>query len=499
MNRTLGRPLVPSVLLALTLGVCFHDARAAATFYTMEGFDDDVDLVIAPSREFMIVPTEREDGGTPRLKFFDLNPLTGQVIALRFQALVLGWENGVDPIIVRPGGFGGPEIVIAPTETEDGSHAQVLVMEIDPNGNLVAGHGFGIDLGDLGFEDDVDAAVLTYPALQHGVLMPLEKEDESAAGILAIALDDTDLGRCAVVASDVRDTPCENDYHEPSVLGFVDGVDGLAYMLEASGRFAIPIQRGNDPNTADLGFFDFEFQNDAPPAFDGAQSVEAINAANPRTLPFPGFERDVDIAMVNGCLGLAPDDYRLLVPVEDKAADTGDLYLVNGISGLAEWRYGYDNGVSAPGILGFEEAVDLLPWCDAGTGTTDFVVIATENGKGADADLLLVKLATGLYSSSLEARNGGVRVIGYEKGVEPMLWDDGVLLVPVDDEHGHANLLALNTTSLITGSAENPMTNPSAVIFGFERGVDPLVMPSGTRIGRCTCRSRSRTSRTPIS
>jgi len=477
MSRARTYRLLVSTLLLLGFASPTKDALAAATFYPMEGFEDGVDLVIAPNQEFMVVPTEQENGGTPRLKFFDLNPVTGQVIALRFQALTLGWENGVDPIIVRPGGVAGPVIVIAPTETEDGTHGQVLVMEIDDDGNLV--QGVGIDLGDLGFEDDVDAVALTYPATQHGVLIPLEKEDESAAGILAIALDGADFGRCAIIASDVRDTACENDFSDPLVKGFVDGVDGIAYMLEASARLAIPLQRGSDATTADIGFFDFEFQAGMAPNFLGSSGVKALNAANARTLPFPGFERDVDIARVNLCLGQGPSVVTILVPVEDSVADTGDLYLLDGTSGIATWRYSYDNAPAAPRILGYEEGVDLLPWCDAGTGTADLAVIPTENERGSDADLILVNLSTGIYAASLEARNPGVRVLGYEKGVEPLLWADGTLLVPEDDEHGRANLLAVNTTALITGSVEDPVANPSAIVFGFERSVDPLVMPVG--------------------
>ena len=71
-----------------------------------------------------------------------------------------------------------------------------------------------------------------------------------------------------------------------------------------------------------------------------AGSVLAVNSAGPRTLPFPGFRREVDIVDLQGKCGLG-NHHPLLVPVQQPGGP-GDLYLVNGdtlpASGVAVWR-----------------------------------------------------------------------------------------------------------------------------------------------------------------
>ena len=87
-----------------------------------------------------------------------------------------------------------------------------------------------------------------------------------------------------------------------------------------------------------------------------------------------------------------------------------------------------------------------------------------------------MNLTTGFFHRSLEATNPPLAMIGYEKGVEPLLWTTAALLVPVDDERGHANLFSIDKDANIFDVVEDPIVNPSIVILGFERSVDPIVM-----------------------
>ena len=85
-------------------------------------------------------------------------------------------------------------------------------------------------------------------------------------------------------------------------------------------------------------------------------------------------------------------------------------------------------------------------------------------------------LTTGFFHRSLEATNPPLAMIGFEKGVEPLLWTTAALLVPVDDERGHANLFSIDKDANIFNVVEDSIVNPSTVILGFERSVDPIVM-----------------------
>lgn len=476
MHAFVGRAFTCLVMLVVAVVLLPGATSAAPVFFPVAGFEDDVDLIVAANREFLVVPVEREDGTSASLQIFDLDPVTGNVVgAGPATNLALpapyGWENGVDPIAFA---IGITQIVVAPMESEDGSLARVVVMQVGNNGVVLV--AVVIDLGDLGFEDGLDPVLINYG--DQGVIVPLEKEDGSAAGILAININPGVgvFGRCTVIASDVRNTGCESDQVEPRLIGFLDSLDGVAYTLLDRSRFAIPIAR-EDGSGSDLAFFDWDFSTPfpaPPPVYLGSSSVKAINAPNARTLPFPGFEREVDIALVNGCGvgGIHP----LLVPVENRSGG-GDLYLVDGDTGVAVWRYDFDNPATAPRILGYEEAVDLVPWCNTGGPPDDLVAVSSENACGSDSDLLLVDMATGLFHKSLEAANPPLAMIGFEKGVEPLLWTATALLVPVDDEDGRANLLSIDKFAIVLDAVEDPLVNPSNVIFGFERSVDPIVMP----------------------
>lgn len=473
-----------SFVVLSVVSVALPDAPVAApVFFSVPGFEDDVDLIVAANREFLLVPVEREDGSAAALQIFDLNLATGNVVGFGPATnLVLpapfGWENGVDPIAFA---IAGAQIVVAPVEAESGGSARVLIMQVANNG--VAAAPVVIDLGDLGFEDGLDPVLINYG--EQGVMIPLETEDGSAAGIMAINVTPGGgvFGRCTVVASDVRNTGCELDLVDPRIIGFVDSLDGIAYTLGDRARFAIPIAR-EDGSSSDLAFYDWDFSTPfpaPPPLYMGSQSVKSLNSANPRSLPFPGFEREVDIVRVDQCgVGVL---HPLLVPVEGRSPGGGDLYLVDGDTGVAIWRYNFDNLATARRILGYEEGVDLVPWCNTGGLPDDLVAVSTENACGTDSDLLLVDLLTGLFHRSLEQSNPPLAMIGFEKGVEPLLWTASALLVPVDDERGRANLLSINKFATILDAVEDPFVNPSNVIFGFERSVDPIVMalPSADR------------------
>ncbi len=471
------RLVLPPALAVLLAACALSPFAEAAAFYTVEGFEDDVDLIVAPNREFLVVPTENEPGTSAFLKIFDLDPVTGNVVCPcpASNIAVLGWENGVDPIVVS---VLGTQVLVAPTENEAGTLAEVKVMRVNANGTI-AGGIVTIGLGDLGFEDGVDPVPTEYG--EQGVVIPLEKENGTTAGLMALTVDPApaNFGRCTVVASDVRNTGCENDIRDTSGLlrGFVDSLDGVAYTLGDRARFAIPVQR-EDGSGSDVVFFDWDFTIPAPAPppfyFDPPFSVKDHNQTGTRALPFPGFEREVDIAHLAACL---PGGHPILVPVEDRSGAAGDLYLIDGTTGLVIWKYSFDGGATAPPIIGYEEGVDVVPWCNLAAPPNDLVAVPVESACGADADLLIVDLATGLFQASLEGRNPPLRVLGFEKGVEPLLWTDGALLVPVDDERGRANLLSVDRLATVIDSVEDRFANPSNVILGYERSVDPLVMP----------------------
>jgi len=480
MNSANARTL-PILLIALT---CALTAPAPfAALFPVDGFEDDVDLAVAPNREFLVVASEGDGVAPPALLIFNLDALTGAAIGLGPATTlpVKGFENGVDPIITNTAG--GLQVVIVPTETEDGSGAEVLVMSVGAAGLITAGP-IVISLGNLGFEDDVDAVATRYPDPDPGAIIPLEREDGSAAGILAIDLSAAvaRFGACTVVANIVAPgTSCAVEEFEPAanLPGFLDAVDGLAYTLPDRARFAIPVQAA-DGTGSNLAFFDFDFgaPPGPPPAYLGFVNVKAVNNPLARKTPFPGFERDVDIALLSAgpgdpanCLDPIVFCFPLLVPVEDKVTDRGDLYLVSGCTGVAYWRYQFDNLPGSPSIPGYEEAVDVVPWCEAeGDADFDLLLVPGETEKGTDANLLVVDLMTGTVVSDLEGANPGATVLGWEKGVEPVVWTNFFAFVPEDDERGSARIRSIDTVAAIVAEAT---ISP----FGFERGVDPFVMP----------------------
>ena len=222
VRRFFSRSVTNLVVLFVAAVFPPSGPAAAPVFFPAIGFEDDVDLIVASNREFLVVPVEREDGAGASLQIFDLNLATGNVVGVGPATnLVLpapfGWENGVDPIAFE---IAGVQIVVAPMEAESGGSARVRVMQVANNG--VVGAQVTIDLGDLGFEDGLDPVLINYG--DQGVMVPLETEGGSAAGILAINVNPGGgiFGRCTVVASDIRNTGCEQDLNDPRVIGFVD-------------------------------------------------------------------------------------------------------------------------------------------------------------------------------------------------------------------------------------------------------------------------------------
>ena len=47
-------------------------AASAASFFASEGFEDDVDLIVAPNKEFLVAPVENESGSVAFLDLYDL-------------------------------------------------------------------------------------------------------------------------------------------------------------------------------------------------------------------------------------------------------------------------------------------------------------------------------------------------------------------------------------------------------------------------------------------
>src|SRR5512147_345807 len=91
-------------LLALACTAGLPGAAAAlfpppVSFITTLGWEDDVDVVVAPDGEFLVFCEEKEDGSLAHLWILDLDPVTGNVLG-NLSIIVPGFENGVDPIIL---------------------------------------------------------------------------------------------------------------------------------------------------------------------------------------------------------------------------------------------------------------------------------------------------------------------------------------------------------------------------------------------------------------
>ncbi len=158
-------------------------ARAAEFLDTL-GFEDDVDVVVSPNREFMVVCEENADGSEARLRILDLDPATGELLGVLAEDesdRILGFENAVDPLIIQQTGAGGAYLILVAVEREDGTDAKVIELLTNDFGAVVG--DLEIDLGDLGFRDDVDPTWTTYNVVgstRDRLLRPGERDQRRA-------------------------------------------------------------------------------------------------------------------------------------------------------------------------------------------------------------------------------------------------------------------------------------------------------------------------------
>jgi hypothetical protein len=442
-----------------------------SVFLDTLGFEDDVDIVIEESGHFVVVPEESEDGSEAKVTIIDLDAATGAPLGITAVLdPVLGFENGVDPMIMHPTMSG--TIVLIPTESEDGSMAGIHVLEVDATTGAVMRSEF-IDLGDLGFREDVDGTWIDTPSA--AAFFPLESEDGSVRGIIAIDiksgdLPDVDFGGCSLLSKDGREV-CEENIQVDWLPGLADGVDGACFNAVCvkgvlCTRLIVPVSSagGND-----LLLVDFHALDDCPgcdhPLFLQYTSAKTVNAGGATPTDFPGFERDVDIFVSAGeCV----DVNQILVPVEGPG-DVGDVYLLNS-DGTADWVLSIDGGPGVPAIPGFQTGVDIVRMCGLGGASPSRLVVPIENAAGTDADLWIVDFATGERLASAEANNPNLVIPGYEIGVDPFRWSSGFVAVPTEDSDGEGTLMVFNTDAILVGAE-------TYTDFGFVRSVDPIVSP----------------------
>lgn len=457
-----GRRRVISFVL-FALSVLAPASPWASVTIPVLGFEDDVDLVVPVTRQFMLVPTESEDGDSAELLIVDLDPATGVPLDADDPAAlpVLGFENGVDPFVLD---YGATLLAFVPTETESGGEAELRILALSTDGSIL--DEVTIELGSLGFAPDLDGIASQYP---RGVaFFLLESEDHTERAILAIDSDPTDgdWGACSLVATGAAAGCAEAEVVD--WLGFfAPGVDPIAYEMDTSVRLAVPVVLSS--GGADLLLVDFESDNvftDEPPHWQHTMiSVKGVNAAGARPTPFPGFEIDVDLALfaAGPCGGATRS---LLVPIEAPAGG-GDLYLLDA-EGVAQWVYSIDGDPSVP-ILGYERGVDVVPVCASGFSA---FLVSAETADGSDADLLIVDAATGSLVTHLEdqAVNPGMTVTGFEVGVEPVPWKSYVVL-PMEDAAGEGALVSFKPRS---GAVQSGLSLASVggAGWGFARSVD---------------------------
>jgi hypothetical protein len=469
-------PLAPALIGCLAWGwasVLAGGARAETISFPTLGFEDDVDVVVSPGRAFLIVPEENEDGTEAKVTIVALNPGDGAPIAVALTGPVPGFENGVDPVIL-PEWEDGHSVVI-PVESEDGSESGVLLLRLNPAGGLIEFRA--IDLGDLGFREDVDLVWDKY--MEAGIaLLPLESEDRSVRGVLAIDIDPVDAGgdglnawgTCTLLSTDGRSVCGTADLQVDWLPGLAEGVDPVVYETGFSARLALPVA---DAGGCDLLLLDFDTTFE-PPVFGGHSSVKEINAEGDLPLAFPGWENNVHLHLIRSLeCGVPAPMERILIPVEEAGAD-GDLYCIDGETAVSEWVLSEEAGALGLTVLGYEKGVDVIPVCGLAAAPFHRVAVPLENAAGTDADLWIVNAETGELIARAEdpALNPGLVIPGYEIGVDPVRWDDTILLVPAEGG-GSASLLALNVdAALLDELSGDP-------VIGFERSVDAVVAPLG--------------------
>jgi hypothetical protein len=456
-------------LACLTCLACPAAVAGASVFLPAWGWVEDLDPVVAPNGEFLVSPEQRVDQTAARLQVIDLDAATGACLGAVEAIAVVGFERGVDPLIVPELGFGLGATVLAPVESPGGGSAGLLVLSVQANG-LVSYSEF-INLDDLGFVPDVDGTWNVYagPAVAY---FPLQSSTGAVRGVLAVDADPRanfgapGVGACTLLSTDGRllgDLNVQVDW----LPGLVPGVDPESFEDLFSSRLVLPVAGAGG---ADLLLLDFDPSVPSPPVFLTHTSVKALNAASLRPTPFPGFEQGVDLRRFELGCGVG-GQHTLLVPVEGPG-DEADLYLLDK-DGHSLWVLSLDGQAGGLDPFGFTPGVDMLPICGGGGAHPFRLLLPLQTADGADADLWFVDLVTGSRYASAEQLNGGLVIEGYEIGIEPLPWIDARVLVPVESPAGDARLLVFDDAGLLVDS--EPLGND----WGFTRSVDPVVAAYG--------------------
>jgi hypothetical protein len=455
--------------LALTLPLPRPSCAQTISVPTL-GFEDDVDVLVAPGGEFMLVCEETPDGADARLRIIDLNPATGQPVGVLFlEEDILGFEDAVDPIMINQEGDPPGYLILVPTENEDGTLAKLIKLYTTPLGFVIWRHDN--DLAELGFRPDVDLIWGDYN--ESIAVVPLESEDHLVRGLMAIDVDnsDGDWGTCRLLSTDGRDG-CVRGEFAPWLPGLADGVDPIVYRFDDAFRVALPVKP--EVGDGDLLFVDFDSDvapTNEPPVLVRHQSVKQLNETGPRPVSFPGFEVDVDMILLEA--GECGFGRSLLVPVEAPGG-AGDVYLIDTDSGTVHWKLSVDGAANGLPVPGFEAGVDLLAMTGLPVAPVNRVAVPWENAAGNDAGLYLVDIDTGLLAADVEdpTRNPGLSLSGYEVGVDLLRWA-GTLVAPQEGSGaaggGSPGLLVFQPNGLLLSSALNPS------LMGYRRSVDPIV------------------------
>lgn len=470
--------IVLALLCLLALSSLPLPAPARASLFLPSlGWKDDVDLVVAPDGEFLVVCEAAESGAPAQVSIVDLDPLTGAPVALRLIRAVPGFENGVDPIVVRQLAPGAGYPVLIPVESEGATPvAGVLVLLLDSGGFLISEKR--IELGNLGFREDVDGTWSQY-LLTAILYFPLETEARDVCGVLAIEVDPragmgcAGIGCCTLVSTDGRGGPgIDHSVLADWLPGLAFGVDPACFEIGDANRLVLPVMdRDRD---GDLLLVDFDPNDAAFPMFIRHFSVEAVNETSALPTPFPGFEADVDPLLFTGACGAALN--RLLVPVEGDDGDA-DLYLLDvndGANGATEWKLSEWAGTLGLDILGFETGVDLVPLCGLGGAHPNRIALPLETADESDADLWFLDLATGEILARAEnpALNPGLTIEGWEIGIDPLQWRFFELVAPVENAAGKARLLLFTPDGVLEDEHDFAALGGD---WTFRESVDPQV------------------------
>jgi len=463
-SGTLRAPLLAALAIPALLAITLSATPAHGTiFIDALGFEDDVDFIISCAHTFIVIPEEAEDGSDARLRIIGINFFGVPVAEMYIEDGLVGYENGVDPFIIGEG-VGLDSIILVPMESEDGSEAHLYMLSTMADGAVIDIKD--IALGNLGFREDVDGIWDGYNGSMAFFL--LETEDRTVRGILAIDVSnvDGDWGSSLLLSTDGRIAGDANlliDW----LPELAEGVDPEAFQMDDRMRLLVPV---SDAAGSDLLFVDFESDEvagDLPPSFMEYSSVKAINAGGALPLSFPGYERDVDIMLLDPLL--CEDDRSILIPVEGPAE--ADLYKIDE-NGDALWVYSVENP-AGPSILGYEAGVDLVTMCGLAIAPEDRVIVPIENAAGTDADLFIVDIATGLLFRNLEnpTVNPGLKIPGYEIGVDVVRWLPGAHVAAVEGSGGVPGLIVFGPNGVVLSSLFD------AGLLGFRRSVGLIVSP----------------------